>query len=217
MAGNEKSPVFFAEANSTIKSGYRLTANDRFVLHAKLMNLENKEKYVWITITYDYLDGVQPDYRDGRMVYMSISPSTAGTCPGTPNSPFGASNLTIEMQPKQLSFMEHSIPWVAPADGLILMTGGHMHDGGDNTEIFHNDKLICNSIPRYSKAITNSTMSGDGHGHKTRRQIKGGPLDNTQIDHIFHQNRCTFSEGIPLKKGDSMYLNAIYDFNKHPG
>jgi hypothetical protein len=208
MVGNEKSFVYFGLANSTIRSGYRLTPSDTLILDTQLMNMEDKEKWVWVTVTYEYLDGPQVGFKSGRNVWTSISTSTAGTCPMSKVNPFGASNLTSEMNPKTLSLMEHSIPWQAPFDGYILMSGGHMHDGGTNIEIFQNDKLICTSIPVYGK-------SGGEHG--AMGSSEGGSTHNMEIEHIVGQSRCSFPDGIPIKKGDKMYIRANYDFRQHPG
>jgi hypothetical protein len=208
MVGNEKSSVFFGLQNSTIRSGYRLTASDTLILNTQLMNMEDKEKWVWVTVTYEYLEGAQKDFKKGRNVWKSLGLSTAGFCPMSKTNPFGASNLTAELNPKSLTFVEHSIPWLSPFDGYILMTGGHMHDGGINTEIFQNDKLICTSVPYYGKS------AGE---HGAMGSTDGGSAHNMEIEHIVGQSRCEFEEGIPMKKGDKMYIRANYDFTKHAG
>jgi len=212
MAGNEKSVVIFGLQNSTIRSGYPLTPGDKFILSTQLMNLEDKEKWVWITITYDYVDTDPAKYKDGRNMWMSLSPMTAGACPSTMTNPFGESNLTSSLQPKKNVFSEHSLPWIAPSDGFILATGGHMHDGGTSTDIYLNDKVICTSTPQYGK--------GEGHhgGMEGMGPTEGGGAsNNADIPHIQSQNRCEFADGMPLKKGDKMYISANYDFTKRQG
>ena len=88
-----------------------------------------------------------------------------------------------------------------------------MHDGGISTSIFKNNEQICTSIPHYSKAQT-----GHGHGDMVRRQMSSGQLGNeTTSEHIQSQGICSYPNGIPLKKGDSMYLQVQYDFKLHPG
>jgi hypothetical protein len=94
-----------------------------------------------------------------------------------------------------------------------------VHDGGVSTEIFLRGKKICDSIPSYGRAES----SGPSHGHSERRIKRqavfvGGSIeDNAGIDHILKQDMCNFPEGIPIKKGDEMWLKVNYDFNKHPG
>jgi hypothetical protein len=117
-------------------------------------------------------------------------------------------------------------------DAWLLSTGGHMHDGGVSTEIFKNNERICNSVPHYSK-VSASHAHGDeagktgmggmgGMGMRNKRQMMGGmpgtgAAGNADIEHIEKQTGCAFYAGMPLKKGDSMYLQVNYDFNKHPG
>jgi hypothetical protein len=218
MAGNERSPVFFALAGSSIQSGYLITPKDTFTLDTQLMNLQDKEKWVWVTITYDIVENPSNDMKTGRNAWMSLSPWTAGACPATFENKFGETNLTSTLQPKKDVFAEHSLPWVADADGFILATGGHMHDGGVNTEIFLNDKKICTSNSEYG------TGAGE-HAHADKPKggpegmpgAAGGPASNAEIPHIQKQTRCTFKDGMPIKKGDSMYIVANYDFTKHAG
>jgi hypothetical protein len=95
-----------------------------------------------------------------------------------------------------------------------------VHDGGVSTEIFLRGERICESIPRYGR----SKPSGPSHSHGERRRTKrqavvvgGGPEDNAEIEHILKQDMCDFPEGLPIKKGDEMWLKVNYDFNKHPG
>jgi hypothetical protein len=208
MVGNERSPVYFGLQNSTIRSGYHLTSGDTLILESQLMNMEDKEKWVWVTVTYEYLLGPQSDLKSGSYAWKSLNLATAGTCPISKINPFGASNLTSESNPKSLQLVEHSIPWQAPFDGFILMTGGHMHDGGTSVEILLNDNLICTSVPTYRK-------TGVEHGAMSRSD--SGSAHNMEIEHIVAQSRCVFPDGIPIKKGDRMYLRANYDFRQHAG
>lgn len=127
MSGNERSYGGFALPNSTVKSGYSLTPKDKFVLTTQLMNMEDKEKFAWVTITYEYLEGAHPDYKQGKTVWQSIGPQLVA-CANKVESPWGPSNLTASQQPKMDIFTEHSTPWTAPKDGWLLSSGGHMHE-----------------------------------------------------------------------------------------
>jgi hypothetical protein len=123
MSGNERSGGGFGLPGASIKSGYRLTDKDSLVLTTELMNMEDKEKHVWVTVTYELLDGPQPNYKQGKNVFLSIGPVGCGGVNLT--NPFGPSNTTLNAQPKSLVLQEHSIPWKCPADGFVLSTGGH--------------------------------------------------------------------------------------------
>lgn len=127
MSGNERSKGGFALPNSSIKSGYSLTPKDSFILTTQLMNMDDKEKWAWVTITYEYLEGAHPDYKQGKTVWQSIGPQLQN-CGNKIQSPWGPSNLTATQQPKIDVFTEHSMPWTAPKDGWLMSAGGHMHE-----------------------------------------------------------------------------------------
>jgi hypothetical protein len=201
MSGNERSMNGYGLPEAKIKSGYRLHKADSFILTTELMNLQDKEQWVWLTISYEYLDGHKPDYKDGRMLWMSIGPLSIQCGGASKPSPWGPTNLTLAQQPKFEVFSEHSKPWSAPRDGWILATGGHMHDGGTSLQVFHNDKVICTSEPTYAK-------EGHGMGGMKKRQIKGDGKSNDEIPHIKKQEGCKFLEGKPMKKGDTLYIQV---------
>lgn len=130
MSGNERTDGGFALPGSSIKSGYSLTPNDKFILTTQLMNMEDKEKWAWVTIIYEYLEGAHPDYKQGKTVWQSIGPPKGQIqpCGNKVQNPWGPSNLTESQQPKIDVFSEHSLPWTAPKDGFLMSAGGHMHE-----------------------------------------------------------------------------------------
>jgi hypothetical protein len=217
MAGNEKSSVLFSVANSTVKSGYRLAWADTFTLNTQLMNMEDKEKWVWVAITYDYLDNPPKDVYASHMIWEFLTNEPANLCAGAIKTvnPFGATNLTQDLQPLRPQFSEHTMPMEAALDGMMLAAAGHLHDGGVEIEMFQNDKRICSAVASYGK--------GEGHSHARRsrtlspRQIPGGAASNEQIEHIKGMTRCNWQDGIKVSKRDKLFIRANYDFVKHPG
>jgi hypothetical protein len=106
------------------------------------------------------------------------------------------------------------VPWLVGFEGHVLATNGHMHDGGISVDVFKNQEVICHSEPFYSKGATSMGMSG----HHSKRQIKPAVVVNPmESEHIGGQKPCTFNKGIKLKQGDTMHVQANYDFNKHNG
>jgi hypothetical protein len=199
--------------NSSVNVGYHLRSSDELLFNVELMNMEDKEKWVWLTLNWDYIEGPHPEYMDGKVVWMSVGPSRCG---GNNTNPFGASNLTESQQPTLEKFTEYSLPWTAPADGWVMGGNGHLHEGGTSTEIYKNGVRICTSVPHYSNT-TSPTLGGMGHGRR-KRQLKGTEATtNTDIEHIEKQGGCTFDKPIRIKKGEQMYITANYDFTKHKG
>jgi hypothetical protein len=123
-------------------------------------------------------------------------------------------------------FTEHSQTWTAPKDALIMSTGGHLHDGGTSLQVVKesSDKLsvVCNSESKYSDKAAAGMSAGkvkrDGpHGHSDGPKAALMGTSEVTKTHIDHQETCLFPEGLPISKGDTIYLQANYDFNQHPG
>jgi hypothetical protein len=210
-AGNEKGDAVFTQPGSSIKTGYHMRPTDMYILNTEMMNMDNREKWLWLTITYDYLDLDYSEYKESKVLWLSIGPPRCG---GSSDNPFGVSNLTVGQQPKALVLSEHSIPWTAPLDGWILATNGHMHDGGTATEVYKNNDNICTSIPIYSKTGGSGGMGGMPGGHQKRQNQPSG---EHEMEHIASQTPCFFQKPIALKKNDIMYIKSYYDFTKHEG
>lgn len=186
--------------------------------------MDDKEKWVWLQLTYDYVEGFDPAYKDGKVIWMSIGPARCGEQIA---NPFGPSNLTISQRPTQTKFVEHSIPWKVRKNGYILGSNSHMHDGGIKTDIYHNQDVICSSSPHYSVSLSGgmggmggmSRRSIDGVGGETMARTSRVRRQRQQASlHIDHQEGCEFpGKEIPMKQGDKLYLRVDYDFDKYPG
>jgi hypothetical protein len=211
-SGNERTDIEFSVHNSSMKVGYHLRQTDELLFNVELMNMEDKEKWVWLTLNFDYLDGPHPEYLDGKVVWMSVGPNRCG---GDNTNPFGPTNLTDTQQPTREKFTEFSLPWIAPADGYVMGGNGHLHEGGTKTDEYLNGERICTSTPHYSN-VTSTTMGGMGHG---KRQALMGTVTttNTDIEHIEKQGGCIFEKPHRVKKGDKMWISATYDFTQHKG
>jgi len=215
MSSKERNDGIFLQHNSSVKTGYHVLPEDSFVLINELMNMDDREKWLWVTMTYDYIEGDHTELKDGKVVWMTISKDLCGN--GTQN-PFGETNTTLSRQPVNMVFSEHSVPWEIPYDAQLLGTNGHMHDGATSMEIFHQNKLICTSVPKYANTSSAGGMGGmSGHGKRDLKPLMGGNYSNKDIEHISQQLPCLFEPPLAVKKGDKMYLAANYDFNKHPG
>jgi hypothetical protein len=214
-SGNERTEAPYYSPPSGVKSAYHVRTDDMFILNTELMNMENREKWAWLTLSYDYLDGFNKEWKEGKIVWMSIGPNR---CTGTEGNPFGASNLTKSQQPIRDVLEEYSPLWQSPADGLILGANSHMHDGGTTTQVYMGDKLICDSIPRYSKDAK-AGMAGGIIGGVTKRQNTPAvhSQNNAKIEHIAEQPACVFTKAVPIKRGEAIHIKAEYDFKKHDG
>jgi hypothetical protein len=202
-SGNEKSQMRFSVPGSPIRSGYHLRQSDNFILGTELVGLDDKEKWVWLAITYDYLEGQQPDFKQGKIVFNYIGPPSA-YCGGGAVNPFGKSNLTTDMKPQREVFTEASIPWKPAVDGVMLGFGGHLHDGGLGLRVYKNRQNICNSTTYYARTPTEGL-----HGKFDEMHF--------QMQHIVKQDLCTLEHGIPLLKTDELHFEVDYNMTKYPG
>ena len=86
-----------------------------------------------------------------------------------------------------------------------------MHDGGVIVNIYQNKKVICKSNAEYGM--------GGGHAHGRRAKDvltrRDGPASADGKAHIRLMTTCS-SMG-PIKKGDQIFIDAVYDFQKHEG
>jgi hypothetical protein len=170
------------------------------------MNMNEQEKWVWITLTYDYVEQFQ-EYKESQVLWLSVGFSR---CTGRTENPFGQTNLTKTLQPTKMVFSEHSVPWTAQFDGSLMATSAHLHDGATSMEIYKNGNVVCVSLPHYEKG-----PGMDMHGH-SKRQMGKVEKGNTN-EHIVRQSPCIYEDPIPFKKGDMIFTKANYDFTKHAG
>jgi hypothetical protein len=91
--------------------------------------------------------------------------------------------------------------------------------GGTSTQVFKGDQLVCDSIPIYSKEAQAGMSGGILGGHAKRQMVPahGHANSNANIEHIASQPPCVFNKPVSIKRGESMYIRAHYDFNKHAG
>src|ERR1700712_4895990 len=75
QSGNEKSLNAFTLAGAAMKSGYHVRPSDVFILNIELMNMEDKENWVWLAISYDYLESAHPEYdqyKEGKLLWLNL-------------------------------------------------------------------------------------------------------------------------------------------------
>jgi hypothetical protein len=180
------------------------------------MNLDDKEKWVWLTLTYNYIEGAHREYKSGRIIWMSIGPDRCGRKDII--NPFGASNLTKTLQPTTQVVSESAFPWISPSNGYILGFNGHMHDGGVDMDVFRNGEKLCTTHAKYSNgASSHGGMGGHGKRQMGPPPLLGGEYDVHNMAHISGQETCAFDPPLRLTKGDQLHITSHFDFNLHPG
>jgi len=174
--------------SSTPTSDMRKT--DSLASLIKLMNQNPTEQVVYMTMTWDYVDG-HPFKDDIKTVWLDVR--QCGT--SEINPPAGKNQFQVNYN------------WTANFDGDVVGSIGHVHDGGVNLKLAVDGKYRCENYAKYGTTPDYVQKSSDGaHGH-------GG------MNHISEMKACHSAE-IPVKqmtKGQVWSLTADYDFDKFPG
>lgn len=106
----------------------------------------------------------------------------------------------------------------------------HLHDGGTNVNIYLNDKVMCDSKAEYEGGMGDMGAAAAPAaaapapaapapakgmaGMKGMVRRDGGPHKPGEV-HIKQMSTCSALG--PLKKGDTVFIDANYDFQKFAG
>ena len=219
--GNERSTIIYNNPNATQQAGYYIKSSDNFVLQSEVINNELEDKDVWIYMNYEYIPGKVPGHQQTKVIWLSTEgkpcerKSDLNTILGSKDQTLGAGEM---YPPSEKAFSLKSQTWISPWSGnfvalgrnsyisnympsnLHTILGGHVHDGGVNTEIYQNGKLICDSRATYG--VINSSSMGGGHSPSNSR-------------HLVSMSGCRSIDAV--KTGDKFYIVVNYDFDKNPG
>jgi hypothetical protein len=116
-SGNERSVFDYNIGGKDMSkgTGYYVTPDDKFAYLVDLMNMNMDRMQVYVTMTYDYIDGRMPEgWKQTKTVWLDA-----------------ASCLTSEVKPPQQSgsFELISPAWTPNFEGRIIDAIGHLHDG----------------------------------------------------------------------------------------
>src|ERR1700742_1371485 len=93
-SGNERTPVTFHPRGAPV-TAYHLDADDKFVFIIELMNMNMVDSEVYLTVTYDIIDGPLPQgWKEVKPVYLD-----ANQCVSEVESPKGQSKFSIQSKP----------------------------------------------------------------------------------------------------------------------
>lgn len=105
-SGNERTPFAFLDASN--KAGYMLREKDSFALISEFMNTDPTDKEVFLTVTYDIVDGHPEGWSHLHPVWLDIQ--QCGTSEVIPDSK--GSQFSVKYQ------------WESDIDGEIFGMGG---------------------------------------------------------------------------------------------
>jgi hypothetical protein len=172
-----------------LKAGYKLNPEDKFSAIIDLMNENMVDNTVYMTITYDYIEGHPKGYDNVKPVWLDVK-----QC--------GTSEV---VSPHKDNIFSIGSDWTSDISGEILGAGGHLHDGGSHLTLSLDGKQLCDSKAAYGESKEFVAPSDGQSAH-------GG------IDHISTMSPCNgfidFKDN-DMKPGQKWRLEAHYDYNKH--
>jgi hypothetical protein len=174
--------------------GYPVGASDMWNMIYELMNMNAVVKTVSIEVTYNWVPATTPGMKPLTPVWLDIDQCGDSEVPaGT-----GQYHFDYTWQPV-------TVP------GKVLLTYGHLHDGGTNLQLLHNGVQVCDSVAGYGGP--GYVDGGMDHGTDHDMDHGGGTA------HLSSMSACW---GLPvapvatLAAGDSLSIRANYDANAHP-
>jgi hypothetical protein len=198
-SGNERTKVHLdiLGAGAT-KWGYHIKPTDKYGFIVDLMNMNMEDKTVFMTMTYDFIEGPLPaGWDEVKVVWFDVN--QCGTSEVKPLKQTGSFTITSQR-------------WVPNFAGKILGVGGHLHDGGLAVNINYNTgKPLCVSKAGYAETdeyIQRMNHAAGGKGHAAVSK------------HISSMTACYLDQKLAvqtLSKDQSWYVEGLYDYAQHDG
>lgn len=196
-AGNERTPFNYnnpESSNSSSGTGYYLRKEDKFQYLVELMNMNMEDVVVYLTMTYDFLEGPLPiGWKEVKPMWLD-----AKLCGNSEVKPLSETG----------SFTIKSKPWTANFEGQIIEAMGHVHDGGVDIELLSSSTdTLCKATAKY----------GESPDYNYGGTSMGG--DKVAKTHISSMHGCTNDQikVKELKKGQSWSVKGNYDYAKYEG
>jgi hypothetical protein len=113
-SGNERTPLDISKLTiNGKKAGYFIGKEDHFRFIVDMMNMNMDDRVVYLTMTYDFIDGKLPTgYQNIKPVWLDVD-----QC--------GMSE--VEAPEGQRQFSVDSKPWTPNIEGNIVSLFGHLH------------------------------------------------------------------------------------------
>jgi len=194
-SGNERTAFDFSE-NGITNAGYYIGPRDVIAFSAELMNQAMFDQSAVVTIQFSYTPSspATKDFQHITPIWLDIG--------GCENSEMAAFADT--------TFNYTSSVWKSTVEGKILQAGGHLHDGGTNFKILNGGVTMgdCELEARYGQ----TPGFIDGPNSMEMGSISGGGEMQYKGMHVSSISMC---EGMEIKKGDALSVQAFYDTRKY--
>jgi hypothetical protein len=145
-SGNPFSP----KAGSGIKSGYWIGKSGNMKLSSEIINYDEVDKEIYLTLDVEWTPGRDPEMLDVGMGAIHVN-----RC--------DKKDKDLFHPPKDRAIEYHGDVWSITDTGYLLNITPHLHDGAVSVKLFVNDKEVCESKAVYGKA----TNAPDGQQWQT--------------------------------------------------
>ncbi|KAF2399482.1 hypothetical protein EJ06DRAFT_53637 [Trichodelitschia bisporula] len=148
-SGNPFSP----RPGSNIRSGYWIGTSGNMQLTSELVNYDNSEKEIYLTLDVEWVPG-----KDPAMLDVGMGALSADRCEDKEKG--------ILHPPKDKAIVYKGEEWTVIDDGYFMNFTPHIHDGGVNIKVFVNGKEVCEARAEYGDE-GGSTKAPDGKSWQT--------------------------------------------------
>jgi hypothetical protein len=193
-SGNERTVADYSSGGQ--KTGFHVREADDFRLITDFMNMNMEAQTVYLTMTFDFIDGpLASGWRDLKPILLDED-----SCGVRDNSP-----------PQETgSFTLMTNPWTPEFEGEVIGIGTHLHDGGAGVKVVvNNSTVVCKTTALYAETPE--------FVFETKKDMAG----NTEVaeKHISSLAPCYYDD-IKVKtinKSQTWRLLGDYDYSIHKG
>jgi hypothetical protein len=198
-SGNERTPLEFNPhgKNMSYGTGYHLRPEDKFWYAVELMNMNMEDQLVYLTMTYDIIEGPLPrGWNEVKPIWLD-----ANQC--------GNSEVPAPQQTGAYSIQGK--PWKPNFDGKVISLLGHLHDGGIEIDINAGpEATLCKTSANYGERNEYIFTKGEMMGDRVARE------------HISSMSGCSpeeikSSEYNMLRKDQEWTMKGFFNYDAREG
>jgi len=200
-SGNERTPIDLT-GNGASKTGYYVAPNASMAIVAELMNENDDDRDVTVTINFEYIPGIPSGFTRVYAWWLDVT----GSCT-TSDEPVPANEVVFNYTAPS--------PYTAVYEGSVLGMSGHLHDGGVLLTVSDNNKIICNVTPTYG-ATPGYIDSVPMNMSMGTMPMGTTPMGNMPMNmaHLSNMSTCLYPGNFAI--GDKFSISAYYNTSEHP-
>jgi len=194
-SGNERTAFDFTE-KGTINAGYYIGPQDVTIFTAELMNQAMFNQSAVVTVTFSYIlsSPATKHIQHITPIWLDIGGCGDSDLPAFANTTFSYT----------------SPAWKSTVKGRVVMAGGHLHDGGTDIKLLKGNVTMagCDLQAKYGQT--------PGYIDGPDSMEMGGMSGGGEMQYMgMHVSSIPTCEGMKIKKGEILSVQAMYDTRKY--